>query len=108
MEQFWGTDMSSSTWIKRWDIPMQYLVRRASGTKSMIDKVKARTGVNTGGAVLEEEKNPLVTQRQSMFSAKEVEDMELEDMEEEESGINVFRKRRGSIFGNNSSTIFGN
>lgn len=55
-----------------------------------------------------EKVDPLQTQRQSMFSSKDVEDIEMQEQEAMQNENAVFRKRRGSIFGNNSDTIFGN
>ena len=55
-----------------------------------------------------EKVDPLQTQRQSMFSSKDVEDIEMQEQEAMQEENAVFRKRRGSIFGNNTGTIFGN
>ena len=110
VEQFWGIkEMSLSMYMRRVTrhAPLKKGVSKEAFT-GQLKKITGKKDEATASVVDEEEQNPLVTQRQSMISTKEVEDMELEDMEEEENGVNVFRKRRGSIFGNNSDTIFGN
>ena len=94
----------------------------------MMEKVKARIGANTGGAILEEEKDPLMTERVSFFSSlfkgigarrsmfstllgNESRAFETPSSSENRSvseGENIVKKRRGSIFGNLGDSIFGN
>lgn len=118
--------MSSSA-MRRW-ISRSAPKKTASGTnplQSMIDKAKARTGANTGGAILEEEQDPLMMERASFFSSlfkgvgarrslfstlgneRGVFQAPSESRNVAE-GENVVKKRRGSIFGNLGDSIFGN
>lgn len=46
--------------------------------------------------------------RDSMFVAKETEDEELPEDEQLANDLEIIKKRRGSIFGNNTGTMFGN
>ena len=59
-------------------------------------------------AAEEEEASVLESRRESMFAPREVENQVMLDDAAIEEGIDVLKKRRGSIFGNDSGTMFGN
>lgn len=46
--------------------------------------------------------------RDSMFVSRETEDEEMSEDEQLANELEVIKKRRGSIFGNNIGTMFGN
>lgn len=46
--------------------------------------------------------------RESMFVQRDVPDEELTEEELLSRGIDIIKKRRGTIFGNNTGTAFGN
>lgn len=91
---------------------MQRMVAKANPnkmTKEDAAKMVKGTPLAKVFPFAEEEKEDTVKMRESYFSPREAIFSEMPEQEDEEKdGIDILKKRRGSIFGNVGSSLFGN